>query len=465
MGHGHGHDEHFEHVERYNFEAGTRKFTFGLIGVGLVLLILGIFLAKGKYDHHEDGHHASATTTALVSNDAHGDDHGDDHAKADKAHGAEAHGDDHGGGHHGPKGGLLGRIFSNLLLNGFYFTGLSLLALFIVSVSYAANGGWYAMFKRIPESMSVFAPIGAAMLLLVFVLGKEYLYFWSIPEIAAHDELIQKKAGYLNTGFFIGREAVILLIWAALIYFIRKTSSEEDRFGDPNSYNKYFLRQNLLSGIYLITFAATFSFFSWDYIMSIDAHWFSTMFAVRTFSTMFVSAFALMTLIVLHLKAEGFLPYFNKSHQHDLGKFVFAFSIFWTYIWFGEYILIWYANIPEEGVYYDTRLSYYKLPFFTNVFINFVLPFFVLMTNDSKRQATTLAVMCVIILLGHWLDLFVMIMPGTMGAEWGIGLLEIGMYLFFMGAYLFATLSTLSKVKLIPVNHPYLKESLLHHYH
>jgi hypothetical protein len=165
------------------------------------------------------------------------------------------------------------------------------------------------------------------------------------------------------------------------------------------------------------------------------------------------------------LKSAGYLKMVNANHLHDLGKFVFAFSIFWTYIWFCQFLLIYYANIPEETVYYYQRLHVapYSWIFYANFFLNFVLPFLLFMTRDSKRQVSMLKVVCPIVIIGHWFDFYNMVTPGVMQENGGIGFLEIGLGIAFMAGFLFVVLNSLSKFPLVAKQHPFMEESMNHH--
>jgi hypothetical protein len=214
-----------------------------------------------------------------------------------------------------------------------------------------------------------------------------------------------------------------------------------------------------------VFFGASSSIAAWDWVMSIDTHWFSTMFGWYVFASWWVTGLATITLIVAFLKGEGYLKIVNSNHLHDLGKFVWAFSIFWTYIWFSQFLLIYYAHIPEETVYFVERMrnSPYGWIFYTNIILNFVLPFLLLMTRDAKRQLSTLKVVCPIIVVGHWLDFYNMVTPGVMQHNGAIGLLEIGVFLIFGSVFLLFVLNNLSKVPLFGKNDPMLEESLHHH--
>ena len=229
--------------------------------------------------------------------------------------------------------------------------------------------------------------------------------------------------------------------------------------------------------------------------MSIDAHWYSTLFAWYSTASAFVSMIALTILLIIFLKSNGYYKEVNENHLHDLGKFLFAISVFWTYLWFSQFMLIWYANIGEETIYFKERYNNYPALFFGNLIINFLVPFFVLMRNDTKRKYGSLSFVAIVVLLGHWIDYFLMIKPGALinashsqghaedhggdaahavghGAEHvsnfvaGFsmpGLLEIGTFIGFLGLFMYVSLIVLSKSALVPKNDPYLEESMHHH--
>jgi hypothetical protein len=250
-------------------------------------------------------------------------------------------------------------------------------------------------------------------------------------------------------------------LWYWFFTLIKKHMLAEDIEGGTEHW--YSARK--LSAIFLIIFAVSSSVSAWDWVMSIDPHWFSTMFGWYVFASWWVSGLAMITLIVANLKDAGYLKMVNSNHLHDLGKFIFAFSIFWTYIWFSQFMLIYYANIPEETVYFLERIKHapYDWIFYANLILNFVLPFLLLMTRDAKRHMSMLKVVCPIVLVGHWLDFYNMITPGVMQYNGSLGLLEIGLGLIFLAAFLFVSLNALSKTPLVAKNHPMMVESLNHH--
>jgi Ni/Fe-hydrogenase subunit HybB-like protein len=198
--------------------------------------------------------------------------------------------------------------------------------------------------------------------------------------------------------------------------------------------------------------------------MSIDPHWYSTMFSWYTFVSTFVSGMALVTLFVIYLKNNDYLEYTSEEHLHDLGKFMFAFSVFWTYLWYSQFMLIWYANIPEETKYFKPRLEgAYKGIFFLNLIVNFLLPFLLLMKRDSKRNYTLLTMVAVIIIFGHWIDFFQMVMPGSVGNDFNLGWFEFGILILYIGLILFFVGKSLAKKPLMAMNHPFIRESVIHH--
>ena len=220
----------------------------------------------------------------------------------------------------------------------------------------------------------------------------------------------------------------------------------------------------MFSAIFLLVFGVSSSTMSWDLIMSIDTHWYSTLFGWYNFASYFVSGIAMMLLFTIFLQHKGLLPGVNDSHIHDLGKFMFAFSVFWTYLWFSQYMLQWYANIPEETLYFQQRLENVTFLFFLNVAVNFFFPFFVLMTRKAKRNKEVIILVSCAVLCGHWLDFWLMIAPGTQHGHPHFGLLEITMPFMFIGAFMFVVFSALAKMKsLQPEKHPFYKETLQHH--
>jgi hypothetical protein len=356
------------------------------------------------------------------------------------------------------------RIWAVLLQNNFYFMAISLCGTFFMAFNYVAQAGWSVSIKRVPEAMGGFLKYGMIGMIIIFLLGHHEIYSWTHaeyydPKSPEYDHILAGKSGFLNIPFFLVRLILYSVIWVGFTHVLRRHSLMEDEEGGLTHYK----RSVTLSAVFLVLFAVTSSTSAWDFLMSIDSHWFSTLFGWYTFIGLFVSGLAMMCLLILYLKRRGFMDHVTENHLHDVGKFMFAFSIFWTYLWFSQFMLIWYANLPEEVVYFQVRWQYFRTLWVANLLINFCMPFLVLMTRDAKRQNKILWVAGIIIILGHWLDVFVMVMPGTVGADWHIGFIEIGTMIGYLGGFLLVTFKELTKATLVPKNHPMLAESLHHH--
>ncbi|HRI40103.1 MAG: quinol:cytochrome C oxidoreductase [Bacteroidia bacterium] len=356
------------------------------------------------------------------------------------------------------------RAWASLLTNGFYFNAIALAGTFFVAVNYVAQAGWAVGIKRVAEAMGGFLKFSMAILIITFLGGHHDLYHWTHHELydpnsPEYDAILAGKSGYLNMTFYIIRLVAYAAIWVGFTYMLRKNSLQEDINGGLSYYNSSVV----VSAIFIVLFAITSSTSGWDLLMSVDSHWFSTLFGWYTFAGLFVSGMSMMALLTLYLKGRGYMQHVNDNHIHDVGKFMFAFSVFWTYLWFSQFMLIWYANLPEEVVYYKVRWENFRSLWILNLVINFIAPFLVLMTRDAKRRFGIVWVAGIIILCGHWLDVFLMVMPGTVGTNWHIGFIEVGTGLGFLGLFLWSTFRELSKAALVPKNHPMLPETLHHH--
>jgi len=356
------------------------------------------------------------------------------------------------------------RAWAALLHNNFYFMSIALASTFWVAVQYVAQAGWAIAFIRVPEAMGGYLKYGMLFMILIFIFGHHTLYHWTHAELydpksPEYDAILDGKSGFLNIPFYVVRLFAYAAIWIGFTYMLRKNSLQEDLNGGLDYYKKNIT----LGATFLVLFAVTSSTSAWDFLMSIDAHWFSTLFGWYIFIGMFVTFLATMCLFTLYLKMKGYMQHVNENHLQDVGKFMFAFSIFWTYLWFSQFMLIWYANLPEEVVYYKVRWELFKPLWAANLLINFCLPILILMTRDAKRKARILWIAGIIIICGHWLDIYLMVTPGTVGAHWHIGFTEIGTACFFLGLFIWSTLSELGKASLVPKNHPMLPESLHHH--
>ena len=362
------------------------------------------------------------------------------------------------------------RFWASLLQNSVYFLLTVNAVMFFICATTLAWGGWQLAFRRVSEAISACVPILGIIsfiILMVLVFGHNHvLYEWADNNVVAHDATLQHKSGFLNKGFFTIWTLITIAGWSVLGWKIRQLSRSIDN--DPLTVEEgksYMWTNTVWSAIYIVLFALTvLSSIPWLWLMSINAHWYSTMFSWYTFASCFVAGIALITIFVVFLKNLGYLEFTTREHIHDLGKFIFAFSIFWTYLWFSQFMLIWYANIPEETIYFEPRLhGPYRGIFWFNLIINFLAPLLLLMTRNSKRNYGTITMMSVLILFGHWLDFYQMVFPSVSPTHVPFMLADIGIALGFVGLIMYLTGRALTKAPLVARNHPFLKESIIHH--
>ncbi len=443
----------------YTFSNRLRIGSFILMAVGLLGIGIGFVSAPSTV--------AEAKALVAAHDDGHGGGHGESatHEGSDEAHGTVAmQGQDHGASHdehllHQ----LQNRPWSALYVAALFFFIIALGVLAFYAVQRAAQAGWSPMLFRVMEGITAYLVPGGIIvfvLLVLSVLHLNHLFTWMDPEVVAHDTLLQGKTGYLNTPFFLIRAAIFLGGWILYREVSRRLSLAQDEADDNSNFKKNFR----WSAGFLVFYLVSESIMSWDWIMSVDPHWFSTLFGWYVFATMFVSGITAIAIISIYLKSRGYLPDVNDSHIHDLAKFMFGISIFWTYLWFAQFMLIWYANIPEEVTYFVTRIEDYKLPFFGMLALNFVFPLLMLMNSDYKRVNWFVIMTGIVILLGHYLDVFIMIMPATVGDQWAIGIPEIGAVLFFAGLFIFWVFRAFTMAPLQPKRNPYIEESRQFHY-
>lgn len=375
------------------------------------------------------------------------------------------------------------RFWASLLQTSVYFLLVVNASMFFVAATTLAWGGWQMTFRRVPEAISACVlPIGIISLIVLLYLAfgpNHVIYHWADSHHVQEDPALAAKAGFLNKPFFAIWTLITIVSWWWLGKKIRSLSTKTDKEPlNPEEAKKYIWNNTVWAAIYAVLFALTvLSSIPWFWLMSIDAHWYSTMFSWYTFASSWVAGIALITLFVIYLKNNNYLELTTQEHLHDLGKFMFAFSIFWTYLWFSQFMLIWYANIPEETVYFKPRLQGpYRTVFFLNLIINFLAPLLILMKRASKRNYGTITMMAVLIIFGHWLDFYQMVMPSVakhhVTNSQGQQVLEtyvpnilpdLGIAVGFVGLIMFVTVRALAKNPLIAKNHPFLKESIIHH--
>ena len=352
------------------------------------------------------------------------------------------------------------RGWANILMNNFYFLSLTIGATFFFCLQYITQSGWSAMFRRVPEAVMSYLPYAGIVMLLLFF-GVQSIYHWAHHDATHHDALIAHKSPYLNVPFFFIRIIIVFAAWILLTRYLRKLSLEEDKIGGPH----YLEKIEFWAKVLIFVLAITFSMGSFDWIMSLDVHWFSTIFAFKSFASAFYHGTALVALIVILLHQRGYFKELNESHLLDFSRYMFGLSIIWGYLYFAQFMLIWFANIPEETTYYVKRWDNGWLPFFIiNLAINWLIPFIVLLPQKLDKDIRVVKYIAILLLAGMWLEQYELVMPDiTKTPEFGI--IEIGTLIGFAGLFMFVVGKALTKAPLIPNNHPYIEESLYHHVH
>jgi hypothetical protein len=404
--------------EQFEMTSRMRNWGLGLTGAGVVALLLGIFTLGMSSDTHESS-----------------------------------------------------RFWAVLLQNSVFFLLVVNAAMFFICATTLAMGGWQISFRRVPEAISALVPVFgllAFIVLMCIVFGHQHhIFHWLDKEVVENDPILKGKSGFLNPTFFTIWTIISIVLWSFLGWKMRKMSYDSDKSGPMGveEGKKWIFKNTVWASLFLVFFGLTVaSTVPWLWIMSIDAHWFSTMFSWYTFASTFVSGMALIALFVVFLKNQGYLEYTSQEHLHDIGKFMFAFSIFWTYLWFSQFMLIWYANIPEETVYFKIRLQGpYRGLFFFNLIVNFVAPILILMTRNSKRNYFVITFMAVLIIFGHWIDVYLMVQPGVQKENFHLNWFDFGIAALYVGLIILLVGRALAKQSLLAKNHPFLKESIIHH--
>ncbi len=413
---------------QFQLPGSYKKWTYGLIAVGVVAVLYGVFKFQ-PWIHSHEGSHVDST-----------------------------------------------RFWAVLLQNSVFFLLVVNAAMFFICVTTMAMAGWVVAFRRVSEAISSVVPILGIItfvILLAIVFGERTdIYHWLDKEAVAKDHILNGKKGFLNPVFFLVWSFITIFLWWFLGKKMRSMSLQSDK-KEQMGYEtgkKWIWNNTVWASLYSVVFTLTVaSTIPWLWLMSIDAHWYSTMYSWYTFASTFVSGISLIALFVVYLKNRGQLEYVTEEHLHDLGKFMFAFSVFWTYLWFSQYMLIWYSNQPEETKYFIERIGTaekagpFKGIFFLNLIINFLCPLLILMKRGTKRNWTMVTIMAGLIIFGHWLDFYQMVMPGTLHDHAKLMPFEFGVPCLFVGLIMWGTGRYLSKHSLLAKNHPFLKESMIHH--
>ncbi|MEO8820670.1 MAG: quinol:cytochrome C oxidoreductase [Ginsengibacter sp.] len=406
---------------QYVAPAGYKKWSAGLMIVGLVSLILGIIFLNPMAGAHGDNVNST-------------------------------------------------RFWAVLLQNCIFWLMLTNVATFFIVINTLAMSGWQEAFRRVTEAVASVVPVMGGIAMVIFlciVLGhRGDIYPWLDKNAVSHDAVLKGKEGFLNPWVFLGYSFLAVFLWSYWGKKLRTLSLKTDEAGtlDFETSKAWYKKTLGVSAYYVVFYVVTIgSFIPWLWIMSIDAKWFSTMFSWYTFGSQFVSGVALITLFVIYFKNRGQLEFVTNEHLQDLGKYMFAFSILWTYLWFDQFMLQWYGNIPEETIYFKIRLQGpYEGLFYLNLILNFVAPILIFMKRATKRNYFIVSFMCILIIFGHWIDFYQMVMPGTVQMHPHLSWYEIGISLGFVGVIMWGVDRYASKVPMTPKNNPFLKESIIH---
>lgn len=349
-----------------------------------------------------------------------------------------------------------GSLWPNLLLAGLFLFGTGVGALYFVAIHHAAGAVWATVLRRVPEALTGLIPVGAVLVLAALAGGRARLYPWFGEELGGF------KGWWLQPAFFYARAVLYAGILTAFAFVLRRHSVGQDLDRSPARSG----RSRALSAAFLVVGSFVLWLAGVDWVMSLEPHWYSTVFGVYHFAGDFVAALAAVTLALVWLQRRGAFGWLvTDEHLHDLGKLLFAMTTFWMYIWYSQAMLIWYGNLAEEAIYFTRRLEGGWRPlFWANVLVNWVLPFAVLLPRRAKRNGKVLARISLLLLAGHWLDLYLMVRPPlAAGATPPFGLAEAGSLLLMAGIALLVFFHLLGRASLVPLSDPGLEASLRHH--
>lgn len=442
---------------QYTFSPRLKNASLILAVIGVVLYGIGFFL------HQQDVANSTEYINGLI--EAHptqffGDYISDSYASMNT---------DHAGHMEHLTNLLKNRPWAAFYVPAYLAFGIAASALFFLCIQFVANAGWSMVVSRVMEAIASFLPVGSALVGII-VLGSyfhmNHLFHWMDadlinPDSEKYDIFMANKAQlWLSPNFWLVRCVIYLVVLSLMLPVIKNATRKLDETnGDLKVYAQLYKK----SVIYLVIFALCSAAFAWDFVMSLDPHWFSSLFMWYGMVSYLVSAVSIMAIISIYLKRKNALPLFNDNHLHDLTKFMFGFSLLWSYLWFCQFMLQWYANIPEEAQYFQQRMAQYPL-YFWMLIINLVAPFLILISSSMKRRYQIVFAMGFVIILGHYWDFYNQIMPAAVGPFHNFGLMEIGALVGIGGLFTFVVMNAVSKLNLEAKGHPYFHESKIYEY-
>jgi len=448
----------------YTFSGKLKTFSIALMILGALGIGYGFFSApKTTEDVKEALHNTQNTHEAEQSDDPAAT---TDHENASE----ESHSADEEQSHlehllHQAQN----RPWAAFFISAFFFLMIAVTVLVFYAIQWAAQAGWSIVLFRVMEGITAYILPGS-ILLFIFLLFSglhgNHIYAWMAegtfdPASDNYDAIIDGKSWWLNTSGWLIRSFIYLFVYNIFRWMLRKNSLALDKSNDIKIYKKNFN----LAVAFVVIFAILELFMSFDWLMSLDPHWYSQLYSFYVFSSVLVSGITVIALVTIYLRNKGVLPFVNDSHLHDLAKYMFGFSIFWAYFFFDQFMLQWYANIPEDAAYFFPRLiGSYQLPFIGMLILNFVFPILILMDSDFKRIPWFVVTTGIIILIGHYIDIFQLVSPATVGDNWSIGIPELASLAFFLGLFIFVVFTAMGKVSLHAKGNPFMKESEIYHY-
>ena len=351
------------------------------------------------------------------------------------------------------------RAWHNYLLNYFFWMSLGLGGVFFTALQHITGSIWSIPLRRVPESMVGFLPV-AIILFLILSFGVHSLYEWTHADVVRGDPLLFGKKAYLNLPFFYIRGLSFLVLWSIAGFLFLRHSVKQDATGEIR-----WTRRNVkLAALFLLFFALSYTLTGFDLMMSLEPHWFSTIFGVYCFAGLFLSSLAMISIITIMLKKQGYLPIVNDNHLYDLGKLMFAFCVFWAYIAFSQFMLIWYGNLPEETFYMMRRVGgNWRVISVALLLCKFIIPFFLLLPAGVKRKENYLLGVSLFLLMAHWLDCYWMVFPVLSPEKPIFGWMELGIIPAFLGLFGLSVGLMLSRVPVFPRGDPKLLEGVNFH--
>lgn len=431
-------------MSKFSFNNSIKKKLSILMISGIVFFAIGFFTqgrVKSAVDHHE----THTSVEAHAEHDSH------DSPQVHAEHEEEAS---------SLKTIILANLYAIIMLA--FWVGVA--AVFFLAATTTAWGGWQVTFQKVPLAISSLIPITIVLGVLVFAFGHHDLFEWTHAYLfdvndPKFDSLLATKADWLNMPRFV----ISSIIYIVVLLFVTMLWWKKMKEQDLKPSIKAFSGSRNLGAVTILLLAVINAFGVWDWIMSIEPHWYSTLYAWYVMASASVTMIVSVILILLVSQKQGYFKNVNENHFHDLGKLAFALSVFWTYLWFSQYMLIWYANIPEETLYFAKRINNYGILFYGAFILNFLFPFFILIRRESKRNKNILIFASILIIIGHWIDFFNMIVVPIVPTG-GFGFISIGLLLFFVGFLGWIVFTSLTKVEdLESTEHPYFNESLNHH--